>query len=24
LAGLQDCQRPGRPRVFPPRAGRAG
>lgn len=24
LAGLDDCQRPGRPRVFPPRAGRAG
>lgn len=24
LAGLEDCQRPGRPRVFPPRAGRAG
>ena len=23
LAGLEDCQRPGRPRVFPPRAGRA-
>ena len=24
LAGLEDCQRPGRPRVFPPRADRAG
>jgi hypothetical protein len=24
LAGLEDFQRPGRPRVFPPRAGRAG
>jgi Winged helix-turn helix len=24
LAGLEDCQRPGRPRVFPPRTGRAG
>jgi hypothetical protein len=24
LAGLEDCQRPGRPRVFPPRAGHAG
>ena len=23
LAGLEDCQRPGRPRVFPPRTGRA-
>lgn len=22
LAGLEDCQRPGRPRVFPPRTGR--
>ena len=21
LAGLEDCQRPGRPRVFPPRTG---
>jgi hypothetical protein len=24
LAGLEDCHRPGRPRVFPPRTGRAG
>jgi DNA-binding CsgD family transcriptional regulator len=24
LAGLEDFERPGRPRVFPPRAGRAG
>jgi hypothetical protein len=24
LAGLEDCQRPGRPRVFPPRTGRRG
>src|SRR5271169_5688282 len=24
LAGLEDSERPGRPRVFPPRAGRAG
>jgi Winged helix-turn helix len=24
LAGLEDRQRPGRPRVFPPRTGRAG
>jgi DNA-binding CsgD family transcriptional regulator len=23
LAGLEDSERPGRPRVFPPRAGRA-
>jgi len=23
LAGLEDCQRPGRPRVFPPRTGRS-
>jgi len=23
LAGLEDCPRPGRPRVFPPRTGRA-
>ncbi len=22
LAGLEDCQRPGRPRAFPPRTGR--
>jgi hypothetical protein len=24
LAGLEDRQRPGRPRIFPPRTGRAG
>ena len=24
LAGLEDCHRPGRPRAFPPRTGRAG
>ncbi len=24
LAGLEDSERPGRPRVFPPRTGRAG